>query len=127
MVAEPVADEEIEPEPDNAKVPAVIVVVPVYPFVPVRVCVPLLALSVSPPLPLMSPPKLPPFPVIVSVLPPRVTAPLPDSVMIEVTGAVTAAMLNVPVLLTVTPLDKAIEPEPDNARVSPEPIAVAPV
>jgi hypothetical protein len=52
--------------------------------------------------------------------------PLPDSVVIEAPDGV-CEMSNVPVPLTATPLETAIEPPFNNASVAPVSIVVVPV
>ena len=91
-------------------------------MVPDNVSVPL-PLTVSAPEPEMTPEKVPAPAVSVSVSVPRVTPPAPDSVLIEA-PAVVAEISKVPA--SATPLDVAIEPEPDSASV-PAVIVVAPL
>ena len=81
--------------------------------------------TVSPPVPPIAPEKVPVPDVSVSVLPPSVTVPEPESVVID-SPPLAAEISNVPPLST-TPLDEAIAPAPDSASVSPEPMVVAPV
>ena len=76
-----------------------------------------------PPLPAMMPAKVVAPLLIVSVLVPSVTAPLPDNVLIEA-PAVVPEISKVP--LSATPLEAAMLPEPLSAKVPAE-IVVAPL
>ena len=83
--------------------------------------------TVSPPPPgsEMTPEKVPAPSVSVRVLAPRVTPPAPDSVVMEAPGAVAREISKVPA--SATPALAAIEPVPESASVSPDPMLVAPV
>ena len=116
------------PEPTSARVPLEIVVAPLKPLMLSRVSVPLPCL-VSPPLPQILPLKVVEFAVpTVSVLAPSMmnvpATPLRSWI---VWPPLLAEMSKVtPVAASATPLDVAILPLPDSARVPPE-IVVAPV
>jgi len=78
--------------------------------------------TMSPPEPAITPEKMPAPAVSVRVSVPRVTPPVPDSVVIE---AAVAEISKVP--LSTTPELSAMLPPTPSARVSPEPMVVVPV
>ena len=75
-----------------------------------------------PPVPLMMPDRLPVAAVIVSALAPKTVAPVPDKAL-TLAPEVVALMSKLPLLLT--PLELAMAPEPDSAKV-PKVMVVAP-
>ena len=96
------------PVPVKAKVEdELIFVVPVKVLVPLKVCVP--PETVIPPVPLIPPPKVVLPLVKVKVWLPRLTAPLPDNVLIDA-PLVVAEISNVPLLVTCE--DVAMDPLP---------------
>ena len=78
----------------------------------------------EPPIPEITPLLRPEAAVMVSDWLPRLVAPDPLR-LVRDTGLVAAAMEKLPLLLT--PLEAAMEPLPNRARVEPLPIDVAPV
>jgi hypothetical protein len=120
-VTPPVPKDPDAPPAPTCSVPALMVVVPEYVLAPVRISVPIK--SVSPPVPEAAPAKVPEPLVRVRVFDPRVTPPAPDRVTIDAPDVV-PEMEKVPP--SETPLELAIEPEPERARV-PELMVVGPV
>ena len=92
---------------------------------PVSVSVPV-PFTVIPPVPPMTPAKVPVALVSVSVLAPSVTTPVaaPDSDLIEVLLPEIEVMMNVP--SSCTPLENWIAPLPDSVRLAPLLTVVAP-
>ena len=74
---------------------------------------------------LMMPDSVPEAAPIVSTLVPKAVAPVPLKVLIPLPVEVIALMSKVPSLLT--PLELAMLPEPESARVAPVLMVVAPV
>jgi hypothetical protein len=107
--------------PDRAKVPAEMVVRPVYELLPERISVP--PVTSKPPVPEMEPEKVPLALVKDSGCEPNLIVPEPEREMIEAPPVV-AEMSNVPTSTTL--LEAAILPLPDNANVPVE-IVVVPV
>jgi hypothetical protein len=112
----------IDPAPVRASPALLIVVIPVYVFMPLSMLVP--AITLKPPAPVITPPKVLTALVRVRVLPPKVTVPLPER---SVTDApeVVWLMSNVPEAAMLEEL--AIDPPAESASVALELIVVVPV